>query len=78
MRMSEFWVLMDDEFGPSYSRVLARNHVIHALGDLTAEQALEAQRRPRDVWLALCDDMGVPPERRLGVDRPVRDNPREP
>ncbi|KNX36800.1 DUF3046 domain-containing protein [Luteipulveratus halotolerans] len=77
MRMSEFWRLMDDEFGASYSRMLASTHVLHALDDLTVEQALAAHRRPRDVWEALCDDMNVPPERRLGVDLPVRDNPKE-
>ncbi|AKU17300.1 DUF3046 domain-containing protein [Luteipulveratus mongoliensis] len=77
MRMSEFWRLMDDEFGASYSRMLARTHMIHALGDLTVDEALEARHKPREVWLAMCADMGVPPERLLGKDVPVRENPKE-
>lgn len=64
---------MDDEFTAAYSRVLAQSHVLHALGDRTASQALEDGVPPRRVWLALCDDMDVPAERRLGRDRPIRE-----
>jgi hypothetical protein len=72
MRLSEFWVLMDDEFGAAYARLLARTHVLGSLGGRTAQEALEAGERPRTVWLALCGDMDVPDERRLGRDRPSR------
>ncbi len=68
MRLSVFWSLMDDEFGPAYSRTLARDHALLALGDRTADQALEAGVPARDVWEALCDAMDVPPERRFGKD----------
>ncbi len=64
---------MDDEFSSGYSRVLARSHALHALGDRTATEALDAGVPPRRVWEALCDDMQVPPERRLGRDRPIRE-----
>ena len=60
---------MADEFGASYARSLASSHALHALGDRTADEALEAGVRPRTVWLALCDDLDVPPERRLGRER---------
>ena len=59
---------MDDEFGSSYARSLAASHALHTLSDQSAVQALESGVRPRTVWLALCDDMDVPPERRLGRD----------
>lgn len=73
MRLSEFWRLMDDEFGPGYARSLANGHVLGALGNRTATQALEAGASPRSVWLALCDDMDVPASRRLGKDhQPAR------
>jgi len=65
---------MDDEFTPAYSRVLARSHAIHALGDRTAVDALEAGVEPRRVWRALCDDMDVPEDRRLGRDLPIREH----
>ncbi|TWP37606.1 DUF3046 domain-containing protein [Leekyejoonella antrihumi] len=74
MRLSEFWRLMDDEFTSAYSRVLSRSHAIHALGDRTAVEALDAGVPPRNVWRALCDDMGVPEERRLGRDLPIRES----
>jgi hypothetical protein len=70
MRLSEFWTLMDEEFGASYARLLARTHVLGSLGGLTAQQALEAGERPRTVWVAMCQDMDVPVERRLGRDHP--------
>lgn len=68
MRLSEFWTLMDEEFGATYARLLARTHVLGALGGRTADEALEAGERPRTVWIALCDDMDVPEDRRLGRD----------
>ena len=68
MRLSDFWRLMDDEFGAAYARSLARDHVLGALGNLTPLQALEAGIKPREAWLALCADMDVPPERRLGKE----------
>lgn len=66
--MSQFWALMEGEFGAGYAHTLARSHVLGSLSDRTAEQALDAGMPPRDVWHALCDAMDVPPERRLGED----------
>jgi hypothetical protein len=68
VRHSEFWQLLDDEFGPAYARTVARDVVVDVLGGRTAEQALAAGARPREVWLALCDAMEVPAERRWGRD----------
>ncbi|MGP0223814.1 MULTISPECIES: DUF3046 domain-containing protein [unclassified Paenarthrobacter] len=68
MRASDFWRLMDDEFGAGYSRVLASSLVLAGVGGRTAVDALAAGFDPRDVWLALCDVQDVPPERRLGRD----------
>src|SRR5450756_1702493 len=68
MRMSDFWRLMDDEFGAAYARSLARDHVLGALGNRTPLEALEAGVKPREAWLALCVDMDVPVERRLGKE----------
>jgi hypothetical protein len=68
VRISHFWTLMDDEFGEAYAGSLARDHVLGALGNRTALQALADGEAPRAVWEALCVDMDVPPERRLGRD----------
>ncbi|AOT04024.1 hypothetical protein J2X01_000802 [Arthrobacter ginsengisoli] len=68
MRISDFWRLMDDEFGAGYSRVLSSSLVLAGVGGRTADQALSAGIPPRQVWLALCEVQDVPPERRLGRD----------
>lgn len=61
---------MSEEFGDGYAATLAREHVVSALGERTAEQALAAGFDPREVWLALCADLQVPRERWLGRDDP--------
>lgn len=72
MRHSEFWTLVEDEFGPAYGRTLVRDHVVGGLGHRTAQRALDAGEHPRAVWFALCDEMEVPAERRWGRDEPAR------
>lgn len=72
VRVSQFWMLMDHEFGSAYARSLAARHHLHALGDFTVQEALDAGLDPRRVWTALCDDLDVPAERRLGPDRKPR------
>lgn len=66
MRLSDFWRLMDDEFGERYSRTLARDLVVDQLGDRTAAEALEAGVDPKAVWEAVCRAQDVPRERWLG------------
>ncbi|MBM7848238.1 DUF3046 domain-containing protein [Arthrobacter roseus] len=68
MRLSNFWRLMDDEFGVGYSRVLAGELVLAELGGMTAVAALKAGKEPRQVWLAICTMQDVPLARRLGQD----------
>jgi hypothetical protein len=68
VRISDFWRLMDDEFGAGYSRVLSSSLVLAGVGNRTADQALAAGVPPRQVWFAVCDVQDVPPERRLGRD----------
>ncbi|WP_370894223.1 DUF3046 domain-containing protein [Janibacter sp. GXQ6167] len=69
MRISQFWVLMEDEFGAQEAPTLARGHHLSALGDRTVDQALAEGVPPREVWLALVEDLQVPRERWLGRDR---------
>jgi hypothetical protein len=47
-----------------------RDVVLTALGDRTADEALDAGATPRDVWLSLCAAMDVPRERWHGAGRP--------
>lgn len=68
MRRSEFRRAVDDEFGPRGGALLD-DLIIPGIGDRTATAALDAGVPPREVWIALCIEMDVPPERRHGVGR---------
>ena len=68
MRSSDFWNLVDGEFGRAHGRALTRELVLIDLGNRTAEQALADGVPNRAVWLALCDAMDVPTDRRWGPD----------
>ncbi|GAB94280.1 hypothetical protein BJY21_004034 [Kineosphaera limosa] len=72
MRLSQFWQLMDDEFGGAYARTLAVHQSLPDLGGRTADEALTQGVPPRQVWDAVCEQMQVPIERRLGIDRPAK------
>jgi hypothetical protein len=69
MRLREFYALLDAVFGPEYARTLSRELVITGLDSRTADQALDDDVDPRDVWHALCDAMDIPQSRRDGGDR---------
>ena len=68
VRLSQFWTLMNDEFGATYAASLARDVTLAALGGRTAQEALDAGVPPRQVWIALCDAQDVPESRRHGKD----------
>ncbi|MHA7986980.1 DUF3046 domain-containing protein [Rathayibacter sp. CAU 1779] len=71
MRASEFQRAVAAEFGEQYGRALLRDLVIDRLGVRTGDQALAAGVSEREVWLALCEAMEVPVERRHGVGLPA-------
>jgi hypothetical protein len=68
MKHSEFARAVADEFG-ALGGALVRDLVLDELG-MTAQQALAAGSRPRDVWVSLCRAMDVPPTRIPGAGRP--------
>jgi hypothetical protein len=63
VRSSEFWQLVDAEFG-ARGTLVVRDHVLTALGGRTAAEALGHGTDPRLVWTAICDDFEVPEHRR--------------
>jgi hypothetical protein len=69
VRISEFWELVDGEFGRAHGRSLVHDHVLFRLGNRTAEQALADGEDTRDVWFALCDALDVPESRRWGQEQ---------
>ena len=64
VRLTEFNELVRTEFGQMRGDALLRDHIILALGGMTAAEAVEAGREPREVWRALCEEFDVPPARR--------------
>ena len=64
MRITVFRRLMAEEFGSMRAEMLAKDHVLTALGGRTIDQALAAGMSTKDIWRAVCDDFDVPPERR--------------
>ena len=77
MRQSEFWGLVDDEFGVGRGRTLVRDQVLSGVGFRTAAEALESGADAREVWFALCREMEVPQERWWGrAEVTVRRSPR--
>lgn len=71
MRHREFWQCVDAVFGVGHGRTLTASHVLPALDNRTAEQALAQGDEPGQVWIALCREFEVPemfhwglPERR--------------
>ncbi|BDZ66082.1 DUF3046 domain-containing protein [Agromyces mangrovi Wang et al. 2018] len=69
MKLSEFRIAVDDEFGAGYGRVVVADLVLPTLAGRTAEQALADGVPAREVWNALCDATDVPSHRRYGVGR---------
>lgn len=65
MRLSEFRRACAEEFGADYAGVLLRDHWLASLGG-TPNDALERGVPAREVWAVLCEDLGVPHERRHG------------
>jgi hypothetical protein len=70
MRLSEFRLAVDDEFGAARGRALVREMSLGDMDGLTAEQALAAGRPAAAVWAALCRENDVPVERRHGRGLP--------
>jgi len=68
MRRSEFDRAVAHEFGGRAGAVVT-DLVLPQVGGRTAAEAIDAGVPPRDVWLALCEELDVPADRRYGVGR---------
>lgn len=68
MREREFWELLEEVFGRSYGRSLARDQRMPQLANMTVLGALDAGEEPRVIWNVLCDQMEIPDSKRWGRD----------
>jgi hypothetical protein len=71
MKLSEFQRAVVDEFGSGYGQALLTDLVLGELGGRTAQQALGAGVPPREVWIALCRETGVPQSHWYGAGKPA-------
>lgn len=62
MRLSEFWALMEQEFGPGYAGVVARTQSLGSIQGRTVHDAMEEGMSVRAIWEAVVRDMDVPPQ----------------
>ena len=66
MKLSEFRFAMEQEFG-AFASTLSRDLQLPALGGRTVDEALSAGVAPREAWVALCREQGVPEGRIHGA-----------
>lgn len=69
MRLSEFYVLMNDEFGEEYAQVLLRDLALTEFSDRTGLVAIAQGENPKAVWLAICKVQSVPESRWTGLNK---------
>jgi hypothetical protein len=60
VRLTDFWLRMDEQFGPAYAASVARDQVIGRLGSRSVNEALEAGEDPKTVWRAVCEHFEIP------------------
>lgn len=68
LREREFWELLEEVFGSSFGRSVAKDQCLQKLDGMNVCQALQAGIEPRVVWNVLCDHMGIPDNKRWGKD----------
>jgi hypothetical protein len=59
MRLTEFWRRMDERFGATYSRSIAADYRLPALGT-TIDEALRTGVEAKEVWRAVCAEFAMP------------------
>lgn len=72
MKQSEFWALLEDEFGSANASIIASSLELPGLR-ASVRDSLANGTDPRLVWTAICDLHDIPAERRLGKDKEPRD-----
>jgi Protein of unknown function (DUF3046) len=61
VRLTVFWARMTEQLGATYADSFARDFVITDLGSRTVHQALADGVAAKDVWVAVCTALELPP-----------------
>ncbi|MFT4185751.1 MAG: DUF3046 domain-containing protein [Micrococcaceae bacterium] len=67
LTLSRFTALLEEEFGTGYAHSLRQDLVLPQCDFLVADDALAKGFKPIAVWLALCEELDVPKERRFNI-----------
>jgi hypothetical protein len=70
VRLSRFYELVSDEFGPDFAPIIINDTRITVLSDMTPAQALSQGSAVAEVWMGICHQLQVPPGRWHG--QPVK------
>jgi hypothetical protein len=60
MRLTDFWMRLEDYLGSAYAQSWAHDVVISELGGRTAQEALDAGCETREVWDAVAQALELP------------------
>jgi hypothetical protein len=60
MRLTEFWVRMNEHFGDGYAESVAKDFVLSSLGGRTVNKALAEGEDAKRVWRAVSEQFNVP------------------
>jgi hypothetical protein len=59
VRLTDFWVRMESEFGVAYARSVAADFRLPALG-VTVDEAIRRGEDTKVIWRAVCDAFDLP------------------
>jgi Protein of unknown function (DUF3046) len=60
MRLTEFWVRMNEHFGDGYADSVAKDYVLSRLGGRTVNKALADGEDAKVVWRAVTEQFNLP------------------
>lgn len=63
MKLSRFYELVRDEFGPGFSEVILNDTRLTEFQDKTPQELLTIGEDTREIWFAICKSQAIPQER---------------
>ena len=66
MKLSRFYELVRDEFGPGFSEVVLNDLRLTEFQDRTPQELITKGEDTRDIWFAICKSQEIPKERWQG------------
>ena len=66
MKLSRFYELVAEEFGPGFSEVILNDTRLTEFNDKTPSELIAMGEDRRAVWLAICGSQQVPKDRWQG------------